>query len=37
MLGFKESAFVHLYLQASEPSEISVESVASVMFTPGRQ
>lgn len=31
--GFKQSAFVHFYLQASEPNEISV----SVMFIPGRE
>lgn len=35
--SFKQTVFVHLHLQASEPSKISVESIVSVMFTPGRE
>lgn len=36
-LVLNQTAFVHLYLQACGPSEISVESTVSVMFTPGRE
>lgn len=36
-LGFKQSGFLHLYLQASEQSEISRESTVSVVCTPGRE